>query len=451
MKKALSLLLALLLCAAVIPASLGESAAIDLPDMGMSIPSLASVDQSVYYAGRTKTSVITRDPYIAAFSVVAFALPRSYVNEENPSDSLAEAIQYAASLGACPLAHVFVTGGTAEELKSILGVGNDVELTQIGESGGYTFYLRLFPSDDLLAAYDDVSGMYPDAFPASARADLEADISKITEALPGELKAAAFSEPQDPMNALLGAALAFETTDLDGNTVSSADLFAANKYTMINFWGTWCGYCLNEMPEMDGIHQRMKEKGCGIIGVEYEQYQPWTDELISAGKEVLEKNGITYPSVKWPEGNDLMDTICSGGFPTSIFVDSEGKIACFPIVGAQVSEYEKTLDQLLANESKAQEQPAASAPLAAGAFQVRVTDENGPVKDVAVQFCSQDVCNVGKTDENGIASFNMPEGVEYEIHILKAPEGYAPEQELYKTQTTYGTVEILLKKTGSAN
>ena len=130
MKKALSLLLALLLCAAVIPASLGESAAIDLPDMGMSIPSLASVDQSVYYAGRTKTSVITRDPYIAAFSVVAFALPRSYVNEENPSDSLAEAIQYAASLGACPLAHVFVTGGTAEELKATLGLGADIELSK---------------------------------------------------------------------------------------------------------------------------------------------------------------------------------------------------------------------------------------------------------------------------------------------------------------------------------
>ena len=42
----------------------------------------------------------------------------------------------------------------------------------------------------------------------------------------------------------------FETVDLDGKTVSSRELFAENKVTMINFWGTFCGPCIREMPEL---------------------------------------------------------------------------------------------------------------------------------------------------------------------------------------------------------
>ena len=38
-----------------------------------------------------------------------------------------------------------------------------------------------------------------------------------------------------------GSVISFQTTDLDGNAVDSAELFAKNKITMINIWGTYCG------------------------------------------------------------------------------------------------------------------------------------------------------------------------------------------------------------------
>ncbi len=36
-----------------------------------------------------------------------------------------------------------------------------------------------------------------------------------------------------------GSGISFQTTDLDGNAVDSAELFAKNKITMINIWGTY--------------------------------------------------------------------------------------------------------------------------------------------------------------------------------------------------------------------
>ena len=60
------------------------------------------------------------------------------------------------------------------------------------------------------------------------------------------------------------------------------------------------------------------------------------------------------------------------------------------------------------------------------------------------QFCSAEACFVGKTDADGMAVFEQPEG-EYEVHVLKAPEGYAPVETTYKTPAIYGDVNIALE------
>ena len=41
----------------------------------------------------------------------------------------------------------------------------------------------------------------------------------------------------------------FESQDLDGNKITS-DIFSNNIITMINIWGTFCGPCIREMPEL---------------------------------------------------------------------------------------------------------------------------------------------------------------------------------------------------------
>jgi hypothetical protein len=76
-----------------------------------------------------------------------------------------------------------------------------------------------------------------------------------------------------------------------------------------------------------------------------------------------------------------------------------------------------------------------------------VGDEEGNlVKGATVQFCSDTTCTMGKTDENGVAVFNMEEGPIYTIHMLKVPEGYEKTNEEFETADTYCDVYIVLQK-----
>ena len=68
-------------------------------------------------------------------------------------------------------------------------------------------------------------------------------------------KAASGTEKAPDKNAVI-----FETTDIDGNQVSSADIFSQHKITMVNIWGTFCGPCIDEMPDLEVLSGRLAEK-----------------------------------------------------------------------------------------------------------------------------------------------------------------------------------------------
>ena len=63
-----------------------------------------------------------------------------------------------------------------------------------------------------------------------------------------------------------------------------------------------------------------------------------------------------------------------------------------------------------------------------------------------IQFCDENLCNIGKTDDMGLAEFKESEGKIYEIHVLKVPEGYKLDKNIYKTLEIYSDVAISLEK-----
>ena len=50
----------------------------------------------------------------------------------------------------------------------------------------------------------------------------------------------------------------FKTVDLEGNEVTQ-DIFKDYDMTMINVWTTWCPYCIEEMPELETVYQKLPE------------------------------------------------------------------------------------------------------------------------------------------------------------------------------------------------
>ena len=144
---------------------------------------------------------------------------------------------------------------------------------------------------------------------------------------------------------IIGKAVSFETTDTEGNIITSEDLFSSNKITMINIWASWCGPCIRELPELQAISERLKEKNCGVIGLLYDGDG---EEALETAKKLMTDNGVSYPVILPPENVDSLFPL--EAFPTTYFVDSEGKIVSEPIVGAYVDQYETTVDALLAAE-----------------------------------------------------------------------------------------------------
>ena len=243
---------------------------------------------------------------------------------------------------------------------------------------------------------------------------------------------------------MVGQKLEFTTTDVDGKTVTSKELFAANEITVVNCWGLWCGNCMKEMEELKKFHDKIQEKGCGVVGLEYEAN--WDDEVVKNSKDALNGFGITYPNVMIPE--ELVEELL--GFPTTFFVDKEGTVLCMPVTGAYVDKYESTLESLLQSGAAADSPvDGAASTIAANQdvlYNVYVTDENGPVEGVMIQFCSSTSCTMEKTDAEGLVSFSMPAGEIYDIHVLKVPEGYEKDDTVYHTEDEKSDVQIQLKK-----
>ena len=79
-------------------------------------------------------------------------------------------------------------------------------------------------------------------------------------------------------------------------------------------------------------------------------------------------------------------------------------------------------------------------------YRVITVDESGaPVEGVAVQLCSDQMCFMGQTDADGIASFEQDEDSAYTVHVYKVPEGYAEDATEYPVPETYGDIKITLK------
>lgn len=212
--------------------------------------------------------------------------------------------------------------------------------TELGACDGFTYFLETVDPEKLKER-DTLSG-YEDAYFEEYASLLDVDLIKDSIHLKGG------AELRVPIEyASEGTKIQFETTDLDGNPVKSEDLFAGHPVTMLNLWATWCGPCINELPELDRINKELAEQNCQIIGIVTDADK---DEKLKKGKELLEKQGATYTNLAAFDG--LGDMLPQDSWPTSYFVDENGTLLGEPISGAMVGLYPERIKELLqASES----------------------------------------------------------------------------------------------------
>ena len=148
-----------------------------------------------------------------------------------------------------------------------------------------------------------------------------------------------------------GDKISFSSKDMSGNTVTD-EIFAKNKVTMINIWGTFCSPCIREMPDLGKINKEYKDKGFEIIGIPIDIIDGRANIIAdkkSTGDTIIKQTGADYIHVV--PTREMMTTGLLRGIqavPTTIFVDSDGKQIGNAYLGARSKrDWQKIIDKLL--------------------------------------------------------------------------------------------------------
>lgn len=122
---------------------------------------------------------------------------------------------------------------------------------------------------------------------------------------------------------------ALEFPQMEGKAIKLADY--RGKYLLLDFWASWCGPCMREMPEMVKLYKACKGKRFEMLGISLDQKE---EECMAAVKKM---------GMKWRQICDA--SACNGKFsqlydvksiPYTVVIDPEGKIVAMGLRGKEL-------------------------------------------------------------------------------------------------------------------
>ena len=129
----------------------------------------------------------------------------------------------------------------------------------------------------------------------------------------------------------------FELPDLQGNPRKLSSL--RGKYVIIDFWGSWCVWCIRGFPAMKDVYAKYKDD-LEILGVDCQDSErKW--------RTAVEQYELPWLQVRCPDDmmSDLAQMYGIEGFPTKAVVSPEGKL--LKVVVGEDPAFYTYLDELL--------------------------------------------------------------------------------------------------------
>ncbi len=141
---------------------------------------------------------------------------------------------------------------------------------------------------------------------------------------------------------------------VDGTPVDLSQM--RGKVVLIDFWATWCGPCVGEVPNVVATYQKYHDQGFEVVGISLDQDK---NALLS----FTQQNGMTWP--QYFDGNGWQNRISSSygitGIPAMLLIGKDGLIYSYKGRENLADKVEKAL----AAQPETASQPASDTPLIA--------------------------------------------------------------------------------------
>ncbi|MGH3438536.1 MAG: TlpA disulfide reductase family protein [Sciscionella sp.] len=95
------------------------------------------------------------------------------------------------------------------------------------------------------------------------------------------------------------------------------------KVIVLNIWGSWCGPCRTEAPQLEQVYRQMKSHGVQVVGVDVKEPSR------SAPQDFVANHNLSYPSIYDPSGRSLLPlkNYPRSVVPSTIVLDREHRVA----------------------------------------------------------------------------------------------------------------------------
>lgn len=120
----------------------------------------------------------------------------------------------------------------------------------------------------------------------------------------------------------------FVSTTPEGAALSLKDILAENKYTLVDFWASWCGPCRKENPHVVKTYEAFKDKGFTVLSVSL-------DDNKGRWESAIKQDGMPWHHVSslqgWKEPAAMLYKVRA--IPQNVLIDQSGKIVASNLRG----------------------------------------------------------------------------------------------------------------------
>lgn len=119
------------------------------------------------------------------------------------------------------------------------------------------------------------------------------------------------------------------------------------KVVVVNIWGSWCGPCRTEAPELQQLYTSMKGKGVQVLGIDVKETGR------DGPKDFAKNEGLTYPSIYSPGGRALLPLhrYPKSVVPSTIVLDRQHRVAAVYLHPVLASDLQPELAKLLSEKA----------------------------------------------------------------------------------------------------